>query len=520
MTDRFDVVIIGTGHNALVCAGYLARAGLEVVCLEGRDRSGGMSGARTLGDGYHFPGLSHVAYPVDRAIRRDLELDRFGYRAGAAVDTISLGIERGHLRIGATSVDGDGLPERDRQAYPQFRRDYQRFAKALQPLFENPPPRLKSMSRDDRRGLAKLGWNVRIGLGRESMYEFLRVAGNNIRDVLDETFADDRLKGAIAADAVLGSAMGPRTPGTVLTWLQRIHGSLHGDMMIQGCGQGGLTEALVQSAQAAGVAIRCGSPVERIDTDNGRATGVSLSTGETVAGRLVISGADPRSTFLDLVGPAHLDAMFVNRVRQIRGRGTVGKLHLALAGEPQFTGIDESLLRNRIVLAPSANFVEHAFNHSKYGESSAHPVLEITIPSLHEAGLAPSGHHVMSVNVAFLPFTQRGDEGDEYRHELEERIISCLEQYAPGLGSLIVDRELLTPRDIEREYGAVQGHWHHGELSMHQSFMMRPVYGVAQYDTPIEGLYLCGAGTHPGGGVTGMPGRNAARRVLAGEGRA
>jgi len=519
MTDRFDVVIIGAGHNALVCAGYLARAGLEVVCLEGRDRSGGMSGTRTLGDGYHFPGLAHVAFPADRAIRRDLELDRFGYAAGAGVDTISLGVERGHLRIGATSVDGDGLPERDRRAYPQFRHDYQRFAKAMQPLFENPPPRLKSMSGRDRRSLAKLGWNVRIGLGRESMYEFLRVAGSNIRDVLDETFVDNRLKGAIAADAVLGSAMGPRTPGTVLTWLQRIYGSLNDDMMIQGCARGGLIEALVRSAQAAGVSIRCGSRVDRINTEDGRATGVSLSTGETVAGRLVISGADPRATFLDLVGPANLDAMFANRVRQVRGRGTVGKLHLALAGEPRFTGVDQSLLGNRIVLAPSANFVEHAFNHSKYGESSEQPVLEITIPSLHETGLAPSGHHVMSVNVAFLPYRQRADEDGDYRHELEERIISCLEQYAPGLGSLIVDRELLTPGDVEREYGAVQGHWHHGELSMHQSFMMRPVHGAAQYETPIDGLYLCGAGSHPGGGVTGMPGRNAARRVLAGEAR-
>jgi phytoene dehydrogenase-like protein len=242
---------------------------------------------------------------------------------------------------------------------------------------------------------------------------------------------------------------------------------------------------------------------------------VSLSTGETLEARIVVSNLDPRATFLDLVGAPNLEAMFANRVRQIRGSGTVGKLHLALAGEPRLTGLDRSLLGNRLVLAPSLKSVEHAFNHSKYGEFSENPVLEITIPSLHESDLAPPGHHVMSVNVAYVPYLETGED-DQYRNELAERTLSGLEHHAPGLRSLIVDQEFLTPRDVESEYGAVQGHWHHGELSMHQSFMMRPVYGSAQYETPIENLFICGAGCHPGGGLTGIPGKNAARRVLEG----
>ena len=484
--------------------------------MEAGDVPGGMAAPRTLGDRYRFPGLAHAAFPVNRAVRRDLKLDDFGYSPGAAVDTVSLGDDRGPVVMGTESVSGEGIPDKDKRRYPGFRREYQAFARALRPLFESAPPRLKHISARDRGTLARLGWNARMGLGRESMYEFLRVAGSNIQDVLDDVFADERLKGAIAVDAVLGNAMGPRTPGTVLTWMQRLYGAVNGRMAMHGHARGSLADALKRAAEAAGVSIRCGTRVERIIADDGRATGVSLSTGETLEAGTVVSSVDARATFLDLVGAPRLDAMFANRVRQIRGSGTVGKLHLALSGEPRFRGLDRSLLGNRLVLAPSLKFVEHAFNHSKYGEPSENPVLEITLPSVHEDGLAPAGHHVMSVNVAYVPYRQNGEES-QYRNDLAERIISALEQHAPGLRSLIVDQEFLTPRDVESEYGAVQGHWHHGELSMHQSFMMRPVYGAAQYETPMENLFVCGAGCHPGGGVTGIPGKNAAKRVLEGK---
>ena len=513
MTERTDVIVIGAGHNGLVCAAYLARAGLNVLCLESSDSAGGMSSPRTLGDDYQFPGLAHASYPVSKAIRRDLKLDRFGYVPGDAIDTVSLDANGDHLTISPTAVSGNNLTDLDAAAYPAFRKQYLDFAKALGPLFDNKPPRLKNIPFADKTTLARLGWNIRMGLGRDTMYELLRVAAINIYDVLNEAFADDRLKGAIAADAVLGSAMGPRTPGTVLTWLQRLQGELNGPLSLQSGGQSQLVHALTQSAEDAGVTFQYGVRVARILIDNGRAFGVETPDGEMLKARIVISNADPRSTLTDLVGAPQLDAMFANRVAQIRGSGVVAKLHLALSDLPEFSGLPDSLLRNRLLVAPSMKYIEHAFNHSKYDEYSEDPVLEITIPSLQNSALAPDGHHVMSVNVAYVPYDLEGG-WEEQKTSLAYKVISQLGRYSPNLKSLVVDHELLTPRDVEAQFHAVRGHWHHGELSIHQSFMMRPLHGAAQYDTPIDKLFLCGAGCHPGGGLTGLPGRNAARRVL------
>lgn len=506
-----DAIIIGAGHNGLVCAAYLARAGLDVLVLESSGSAGGMAAARTIGNDYRFPGLAHVGYPLSKSIRKDLKLDKFGYRPGTAIDSIALDANGEHLVIGAETLSGAGLAATDAAAFPGFKTQYLEFAKALLPLFANKPPRLKNMGFADTRTLARLGWNIRMGLGKDAMYEFLRVAGVNIFDVLNETFDDERLKGALAVDAVMGSAMGPRTPGTVLTWLQRLHGELHGPLASHGGQQ--LVNALTQTAEDAGATIRFDARVEKILIDNGKAFGVNLVGGEMVKAKLVISSTDPRTTFSGMVGAPQLDAMFANRVMQIRGAGVVGKLNVALGAMPEFNGLSEEQLRNRLLVAPSMKYIERAFNHSKYGECSEHPVLEVTFPSLHDRSLAPDGHHVMSVNVAFLPYTLDGG-WDEQRSTIAYKVISQLGEYSPNLKSLIVDHEFLAPPDIENEFGAVQGHWHQGELSIHQSFMMRPLHGAAQYDTPVDRLFLCGAGCHPGGGLTGLPGRNAAKRIL------
>lgn len=513
MTEPTDVIVIGAGHNGLVCGTYLARAGMKVTCLEAGKAAGGMAARRTVDGNYHFPGLAHTACPVSPQIIRDLSLDRYGYANGQAVCTIALVEDGRHLTIKSDGVSGEGLPAGDGNAYPRFMREYLAFAKALRPLFAHRPPRLKEMDVRDRKTLARLGWNIRMGLGRESMYEFLRVAAINIYDVLNETFEDDRLTGALATDAVLGCAMGPRTPGSVLTWLQRLYGELQGARAVQCAGEAQLVGALTRSAEAAGASIRLDARVRKIRVENGKASGVELENGETLHARVVVSNVDPRATFLDLVGAPALDAMFANRVTQIRGAGTVARLHLALGGLPEFTGLAGSAIGNRLLVAPSMKYVEHAFNHSKYGECPEHPVLEITIPSLHDNTLAPSGHHVMSVNVAFVPYDLAAGWQSQ-RAAFVDKLVSKLERFAPDLRSLVVAQEFLTPRDIEEQYGAVQGHWHHGELTLHQSFMMRPLYGAAQYDTPVDNLYLCGAGCHPGGGLTGLPGRGAARRVL------
>jgi len=511
MTERLDAIIIGAGHNGLVCAAYLARAGKNVVCLEAAESAGGMAAPRTLGDDYHIPGLGVSAYPVSTAIRRDLKLDQFGYAAGKAVETIALDAGGNHLNIGESSLSGADVSESDAAAYAEFKKEYLAFAKSLRPLFENKPPRLKHMPFSDLSTLAKLGWNVRLGLGREAMYELLRVVAINIYDVLNDTFDDERLKGAIAADAVMGSAMGPRTPGTILTWLQRLTGELNGPLSVHSSEQ--LVNALTQSAEHAGASIRLNTRVRKILVDNGKAFGVELDNGDMVKAGTVISNLDPRATFSSLVGAPTLDAMFANRVTQIRGSGVVASLHLALSGMPEFDGLNEEQLGNRLLVAPTMKYVEHAFNHSKYGEYSEKPVLEISIPSMHNSSLAPDGHHVMSVNVAFVPYALDGG-WDEQKTTLAYRVISQLGEYSKNLKSLVVDHEFLTPQDIEANFGAVQGHWHHGELTIHQSFMMRPLHGAAQYDTPIDRLFLCSAGCHPGGGLTGRPGRLAAKRVL------
>ena len=514
MIERIDAIIIGAGHNGLVCGTYLARAGLTVLFLEARESVGGMTSASTINDDYHFPGLAHTAYPVCPKIRKDLRLDKFGYSAGKAIDTIALHEDGMHLRLRTRRVSGPGLGDRDVSAYVQFKNEYLDYAKALRPLFESRPPRLKNMDFADKSTLAKLGWNIRVGLGRESMYEFLRVAAMNMYDVLEEVFDDERLQGALAADAVLGHHMGPRSPGTVLTWLTRLYGELNGPLSVVCGGRSQLGHALLQAAEASGASFRLGAKVKKILVEKGKAFGVETEDGELVKARMIISNADPRTTFLDLLGAPQLDAMFAQRVSQIRGAGDVAKLHLALSGKPEFSALSESDVQNRLLIAPTMNYVEHAFNDAKYNDCSTDPILEITVPSLQNDALAPAGHHIMSVNIMYAPYDIAGG-WDEQRATFAYKIIAQIGRFAPNLKSLVVDFELLTPQDIESQYHVRQGHWHHGEMTIHQSFMMRPVHGAAQYDSPVDGLFLCGAGTHPGGGLTGLPGRNAAKRILS-----
>lgn len=509
MTERVDAIVVGAGHNGLICAAYLARAGKKTLVLDAAPQPGGMAATRSLRKDYYFPGLAHVAYPFAAAIRRDLELDRHDHAPCKAINTISLAGNGGRVTFGHAGIAGD-VPRADTDGYPPFREQYLSFARAMQPLFHNKPPRLKHTPLRDKWTLMRFGWNARVRLGRDSMYELLRVAGTNMHDVLSDNFVDDHLKGAIAAEAIMGSAMGPRTPGTVLTWLQWLQGAANGPLSFASSDS---IRALVSAAEAAGATIRQRTTVRRILVETGSVTGVELATGETLAADLVVSGVDPRSTFIGLVGLPQLDAMFGNRVSQIRGSGVVAKLMLALRDRPTFRGLPEPELANRLLIAPSLQYVEHAFNASKYGKYPEHPVLDIVIPSLGDTTLAPEGHHAMSVNVAFVPYDL--SEGAERRkYAFAKRVIALLGEYAPGIESLIVEHEFLSPRDIEADYGTMRGHWHHGELSIHQSFMLRPLYGAAQYDTPINGLFLCGSGCHPGGGLTGLPGRNAARRIL------
>jgi phytoene dehydrogenase-like protein len=423
------------------------------------------------------------------------------------------------LALGPAASGQSGLSTADASAYAAYTARMRRFAAALSPVFSKLPPRLGVAAWPERLALLRIGWQIRR-LGRRDMRELLRIGGMNVHDLLEECFDSAALKGALAFDAVLGANFGPRSPGTVLTLLYRLAAeSAAGDVGLSQPkgGMGALCNAVAKAAVAAGAVIRTAAPVARILIEADRACGVVLESGERITALNVISSADPKTTFLKLLGTAHLDAGFARRVNHIRSSGLAAKLHIALNRMPPFRGISEDALRGRLLIAPSLEYLEHAYNHAKYGEFSASPAMEITVPSVNDPSLAPAGRHVLSAIVQYAPYALK--EGwEQARQRFLDIALDTLERVAPGLRSCMVAAEVLTPVDVEREFRSRGGHWHHGDLAFDQILMVRPVPGAAQYRTPVDGLFLCGAGCHPGGGVMGIAGRNAAQRVLR-EGR-
>ena len=514
MTDRTHTVIVGGGHNGLVCAAYLARAGRRVTVLERAEQAGGMAATREFAPGYKAS-CAHLSWLLDAEIARDLQLADNGLRMAATdLATVALAADGDHLVIGPKDAAGAGLAAPEQAAYRDWHGRMARFARFIGALHNEMPPRIRQ-TRGDLTALGRLALRLRR-MGRRDMREFLRIAGINIHDVLEEQFEHPLLKGALSLDAVLGTFSGPRSNNSVFTLLHRL--SVTGGALSVPLGaMGGITEALATAAVRAGADIRFASPVRRIRVDGLRTTGVELADGEFVPADAVISNLDVGTTVLDLLGPRHFEADFVQRVRHVRTDGYAAKLHLALDGPPEFRGLPAARRGDRLLIAPSADHVERAFNHCKYGEYSPEPVLEITLPSVHDPALAPAGGHVLSAVVQYAPHAVAGG-WDTARDGFLEVILATLERYAPGIRRRIVASELLTPPDIERLFGARGGHWHHGELALHQFLMLRPVPRWAQYRMPVDGLYLCGASCHPGGGVMGSAGRNAARAVLADSG--
>jgi phytoene dehydrogenase-like protein len=335
----------------------------------------------------------------------------------------------------------------------------------------------------------------------------------NIFDELEERFENRLLKGALGLDAVLGTHLGPRSPNTILTYLYRLAGS-HGTLSMPTGGMGSVSDALAHTARNHGATIRTGMKVKRIVIENGRASGVETEGGEVFSSWLVVSNADPKTTIMELVKARNVETGFTHRVHHIRMQGNAAKLHLALDGLPDIAGVEKREYGDRFLVAPTENYVERAFNSAKYGETSPRPVFEITFPSFRDSTLAPAGKHVMSAIVQYAPYGLRKGWSDDSRKAFADLCIDTLAEYMPGLRQRITATELLTPVDIEEQFHIHGGHWHHGELSLDQFLFTRPVGGAAQYAMPLDGLYLCGAGTHPGGGVSGAAGRNAARAIL------
>ncbi len=511
MHARYDCIVIGAGHNGLVCAAELSRGGRSVLVLEAGSEVGGAAVTREFSPGFRVSACAHLLHLMPAELIRELRLEAHGLEwAARRMPTTSLSTDGPAL-----DVDQAGAAGADAAAYGEYRAQMQRFARALIPLFGNPPPRLGTTAWSDRFALLGLGWQIRR-LGRRDMRELLRIGGMNAYDLLEDHFGSTALQGALGFDAVLGTNFGPRSPGTVLTLLYRLAAEAAGGDTALSQPKGGLgavCDALAKSATTAGAVIRTGSPVARILVEADRAAGVELESGECIAAAAVVSGADPKTTFLKLVGARHLDAGFVRRVSHIRAKGLAAKLHLALDRVPVFKGVGAAALRGRLLIAPSLQYVERAFNHAKYGEYSECPAMEITLPSINDAALAPAGRHVLSAIVQYAPYAL-GAGWETGRRRFTELCIDALERAAPGLRGSVLASELLTPVDIEREFRIDGGHWHHGELAFDQFFMVRPVPGAAQHATPLPGVFLCGAGCHPGGGVMGVAGRNAARAIL------
>jgi len=508
MTDRYDAIVVGGGHNGLVCAALLGKSGKQVLVLEANEQVGGAAVTREFAAGYSVSACAHLLYQLQPSVRKDLKLSPS--LASEDMTTIALGDDGQHVRIQGKSVEG--VSDADADSYRGFHKRMTRFADLLQTYFNKTPPRLGTKDFKDLLTLGRLGFDVRR-LGKSEMREFLRLIGMNIHDELTERFESSLLKGALGLDAVLGTHLGPRSPNTIMTYLYRLAGD-QGRVALPAGGMGSISDELAQVARESGVTVRTGMPVSRIVIDNGRVAGVETESGERFESMTVISNADPKQTIMQLVGARHVEAGFTHRINNLRMKGNTAKLHLALDSLPIIDGLSNSDYAQRLVIAPDEHYVERAFNPAKYGESSPEPVLEITFPSFRDSSVAPEGRHVMSAVVQYAPYDLKGGWTEEAKREFEAATIRVIERYAPDIAQSITASELLTPADIEREFHITGGHWHHGELTLDQLMFVRPVCGAAQYRMPVDGLYLCGAGAHPGGGVSGAAGRNAARAIL------
>jgi phytoene dehydrogenase-like protein len=512
--SNYDTIVIGGGHNGLICATMLARVGQRVLLLEANDKLGGLAADREFAPGFHAP-VAQTLYGLPKTVVKDLRLADYGFEAGDdPLPLLALSTDEAPITIGDEALSGAG--DADTSAYAGYRQQLKTFAAALAPFWGKTMPRIGMGSLKDLMTFGHMGLKLRL-LGRDDMLEFFRVATLPMRDLVDERFESESLRAALCWDGMIGTKMAPRSPNqAVLTLLNRMAGSHDGQHLIPRGGMPAFIRALENAARAAGVVIETSAPVSHVivegDESGQRCSGVTLADGKALTATRVVSSADPKTTFLKLVGAPQLEIEFSNRIRRLRGDGYVAKLNLALTGQPGFTGVDRP--DGRMILARSMDAIEFAFDNAKYGELPEEPVMEVLIPSLRQSNLAPQGQHVLSANIMYVPAQLKGGWTEEARAALLATAMETLERYAPGIAALVANSELLTPADLESEYHVSGGHWHHAEPAIDQLLMMRPTYEAAQYRTPIDGLFLCGAGSHPGGDINGNAGRNAAREIL------
>jgi phytoene dehydrogenase-like protein len=522
MSKSYDVIIIGAGHNGLTHAAYLAKAGKKVLVLERRHLIGGATVTEELYPGFKYSVCSYVVSLLRPEVIRELDLARFGLEVIPLDSTFTPLPDGNYL---ARWGDHDKTRREimrhsatDPEAYDQFGKLMHRMAMAVKPLLAMVPPDPTSLNPREILKLLGFGRHLRK-LGGDLPYELTKLMTMSSADYLDEWFETEALKATMSASGIIGTFLGPRSPGTAYVLLHHYMGEIDAVFRSWGWsrgGMGGVSGALARAAEHFGAEIRTRAPVARVLVKDERVTGVALESGEEIQGRVVTSAVDPKRTFLKLVEPSELDPEFVRQVGNIRMRGSSGKINLALDALPNFTALpgDGPHLRGAVSISPSIDYLERAYDDAKYGGFSRRPYMDIVIPSTIDPTMAPPGKHVMSIFVQYAPYHLKDGTWPERREAFGDTVIDTLSEYAPNIKNLILHRQVVTPWDLEQEFGLTEGNIFHGELALDQLFFMRPVRGWAQYRTPIKNLYLCGAGTHPGGGVMGASGRLAALEIL------
>ncbi|HUP83055.1 MAG TPA: NAD(P)/FAD-dependent oxidoreductase [Candidatus Limnocylindria bacterium] len=516
---RYDAIVVGAGHNGLACAAYLGLAGLKVLVLERRDVIGGMAETSELLPGVRVPTLAHTVGRLSPRVIRDLKLRAHGLELlQPNVRVFAPRQARGATVLWADATRTAAGLDANGDAYLAADRQVREWGEALADVMGRAPVDLAAPSLAD----VVRGLRTRA---RSSSTDLLRVMPMAVRDLVEEWFTSDAVAAAIAARGVLLTGLAPRMPGTagvLLTELAGNEGGLAGQTTFARGGPGAVSDALAAAVRASGGEIRVGSAVAKVRRDGEQTRGVTLVSGDEIDATVVVSNLDPRTTLLDLVDPEALGPRLGWRAGNIRANGVTAKVNLALSGLPKFTAAkgDAQLVQGRIVIAPSLRYLDLAMRAAKYGALAEQPLLEATLPSLVDPSLVnPTGRgkatrvkHVMSVIAQAVPFAAKATE-------VGDAVLRTLAEYAPGIADLVVERQVITPKDIEHEYGASGGHPMHAEVALDQFYGWRPLHGFGRYRMPMHGLYLCGAGAHPGGGVTGSPGRLAAQAVLADRGR-
>ncbi len=521
------IVVIGGGHNGLVAAFYLAKAGFKPLVLERREMVGGAAVTEEFHPGFRVSALAHTAGPLRADVARDMQIEKFDCAMihpdprvfAPAPDGRALLIYNDHAKTAGGIAP---LSAKDAEKYSQFAHALAEVSEVLGVLTTMTPPAIDKPSPEDLWNLLKAGRGFR-SLGKKRMFDVLRWSPMAVADFVAEFFDTELLRAVIAARGIFGTALGPWSAGSTAVLLLRAAADAHpvGSASFPRGGLGSLTRAMSESARKAGAEIRTSAEVAHIRVKDGAVTGVALADGEEIAAGAVVSGVDPKRTFFKLVDPTQLDPTFVLRIKNFRASGTVAKVNFALNELPAFPALAGVVgpdgfrqgISGRIHIGPEIDYLERAFDASKYGEFSAAPWLDVTIPTLSDATLAPDGKHVLSAYVQFAPYRLKTGDWSSRRDALGKTVIKTLETYSPGFADRVEALQVITPHDLEATYGLTGGHIYHGELALDQLFTMRPVLDWARYRTPIRGLYLCGSGTHPGNGLTGASGANAAREI-------